>query len=152
MKLTEYKDINKSEIDLLKDLWYKNLEYHYENEKHFKNQYKNLSFEKRMESIFENAEKIKITIVVENETPVGYCISKIGNNEGEVMSLHVLETKRGSGIGKKLTQLHLDWLKENNCSVIGLYAASENYKTIKFYEQFGLKVNMVYMQIPDQEN
>ena len=150
--MTEYKDINKSEIDLLKDLWYKNLEYHYENEKYFKKQYKNLSFEKRMDAIFENAEKTKITIAVENEIPVGYCISKISNNEGEVMSLHVLEKKRGSGIGKKLTQLHLDWLKENKCSAIGLYAASGNFKTIKFYEQFGLKANMVYMQSPDQTN
>lgn len=150
--MVEYKDINIEEIQIIKDLWCSNLDYHFKTEMFFKEQYSKLSFEERMDTIFENANLTKITIAQEKTTPVGYCISKIENQIGEIMSLHVLKTKRKLGIGKQLTQTHIDWLTSNSCSKIGLYVASGNTKTIEFYKQFGLESNLTYMQIVNQNS
>lgn len=147
--MVTYKEILPSEVSIIKELWIRNRDYHAAMEPHFKSQYLNLSFESRMQSLFASKQKqYKITVAAQNDTVVGYCISEYENGEGEVVSLHVLETLRGQGIGKQLLSRHVSWLKQNGCCKIGLYVASENQKTIDFYKANGFLSNLTYMQIP----
>ncbi len=144
-----YKDIKPSEIGTIKVLWNKNKAYHEDIDEQFGDQYSNLVFEKRMNDMLNGPEKVKITIAQEKDQAVAYCISTITNNSGELASLHVLDNYRGKGIGKKLTEIHLEWLKKNQCKEIGLYVAAANQNTIKFYKELGLETSLVYMQLKE---
>lgn len=150
--MVEYKDITPAEIELIKDLWNKNKEYHERNEKVFKEMYSKMTFEERMKGIFEKGGECKITIAKEGKEVYGYSISNIVESVGEVVSLHVLESRRKKGIGKKLTELHIDWMKKENCKEIGLYVACVNESTIKFYQRLGLHPNYTYMQLKPEFN
>lgn len=145
--MIEYIDIEPSQIDRIKLLWHKNKEYHLQNEPVFKEQYANLEFEDRMNAILEGEKELKITIAEEAGNTYGYCISTISGNVGEIVSLHVLESQRRKGIGKQLTEKHIQWLRSRNCKEIGLFVASSNEKTISFYKQLGLHPNLLYMQM-----
>ncbi|MFA8435290.1 MAG: GNAT family N-acetyltransferase [Marinifilaceae bacterium] len=144
-----YTDISSKEIVLIRELWIKNKEYHEELEENFKEQYAHLVFEERIKGILEGQKELKITIAKVEDRIVGYCLSSIVGNVGEVVSLHVLENQRGKGIGIALTQLHIDWMKDKQCKEIGLYVASGNEKTINFYRKLGLHPNLVYMQLKE---
>ncbi len=40
----------------------------------------------------------------------------------------------------------MEWLKENNCKVIGVTVSQENETTIGFYKKLGFYSNTLYMQ------
>ncbi len=40
----------------------------------------------------------------------------------------------------------MEWLKENNCKVIGVTVSQENETTIGFYKKLGFYPNTLYMQ------
>ena len=61
--------------------------------------------------------------------------------------MHVNETNRGSGIGKKLVSKHIEWMKEKNCKEIGVTVSQENEHTIGFYKKLGFYPNTLYMQM-----
>jgi Acetyltransferases len=145
--MIEYIDIEPSQIERIKSLWIKNKEYHLQNEPVFKEQYANLVFEDRMSAILKGGKESKITIAEEAGNAYGYCISTISGYVGEIVSLHVLESQRRNGIGRQLTEKHIQWLRSRNCKEIGLYVASTNEKTIHFYKQLGLHPNLLYMQL-----
>ena len=146
--MIEYNDINQSNIGVIKELWENNRDYHVEIEDKFKKQYRCLSFEERMREIFDNRTRIyKITIAEYQNIVLGYSISAIKQTEGELISIHVKSTKRSNGIGKKLVEDHIKWMKNNGCSNIGVYVSSSNSQTIEFYKRFGFESNLVYMQI-----
>jgi len=70
--MIEYNDINQSNIDVIKELWENNRDYHVEIEDKFKKQYRCLSFEERMREIFDNRTRIyKITIAEEQHIVLG---------------------------------------------------------------------------------
>jgi len=141
------KDIDYRNIDFIKEIWEQNRDYHKDISSNFSEIYEKLIFEERIK-YFEQIEKknIKITVLVEEEKCLGYCISTIINSIGEIQSLHILNKYRGLGYGKKLMKESLKWLEKNNCESIGVNVSCENIKTIKFYENFGFFRNTIYMQ------
>ncbi|WP_282125763.1 GNAT family N-acetyltransferase [Marinifilum flexuosum] len=147
--MIDYLDIKPQEISLIKEVWICNKEFHEEIDENFTSQYASLDFETRMNAIVQSGKNLKISIAKKKNCICAYCISSIENHKGEIESLHVLESERGNGIGKKLTQMHLNWLKSNHCEEIGLYVASCNEKTIDFYKELGLLPNLTYMQLKD---
>ena len=149
------KDIEKKDIGMIENLWGKNKEFHQKKSKNFSYEYTDLDFKERMQSIFysENI-KYKITVVINKiEECIGYSLSVIQKNQGEVCTLFILEKYRRKGIGKFLLNEHLKWMKENSCKSIIVNVLFENKKTIDFYESFGFKKNIINMGIPfDRDN
>ncbi|HBV68240.1 MAG TPA: hypothetical protein DEF04_08695, partial [Clostridiales bacterium] len=93
-------------------------------------------------------ECIKITLA-ENEEGgmLGYCISTVMGGEGETQSLHVSEEARGQGIGNKLMNSHIEWLKNKGCTNISITVSFENTKTVNFYKSLGFKENTMEMRL-----
>lgn len=145
--MNEIFDIPFDEIEIIKNLWEKNRQYHENSSEYFKDSYRCISFNQRMGafSVF-NSDNIKISVAKSNEEYIGYCISTIIDGRGELESLHVDEAQRGKGIGKKLVMKHLEWMKKKNCNVIGVTVSQENEATISFYRQLGFYPNTLYMQ------
>ncbi len=142
--MNEIFDISYNDVEVIKNLWEKNRQYHENTSEYFKESYRFISFEERIKA-FEN-QTIKITVAKSDEGYIGYCISTIIDGKGEIDSLHVDEHNRGKGIGKKLVIKHMEWFKENNCRVIGVTVSQENESTIGFYKKLGFFPNTLYMQ------
>ncbi len=142
--MNEIFDVSYNEIEVIKNLWEENRQYHESTSQYFRESYRYISFEERIK-VFEN-KTIKITVAKSDDGCIGYCISTIIDGQGEIESLHVDENNRGKGIGKKLVIKHMEWFKENNCRVIGVTVSQENESTIGFYKKLGFFPNTLYMQ------
>ncbi|MDD4835422.1 MAG: GNAT family N-acetyltransferase [Lutispora sp.] len=145
--MMEIFDIYYDEIEIIKDLWEKNRQYHEKTSEYFKESYHFINFEDRIKafSAFTKNE-IKISVAKIDSQYIGYCLSTAVKGKGELQSMHVDETKRGSGIGTELASRHLQWMKEKNCNAIGVTVSQENKSTIAFYRKLGFYPNTLYMQ------
>lgn len=142
--------IQTNEIDLIRNLWERNRLHHIAISEHFSDEYVNIRFEDRVKPFLDLPEtKLKITVAYCGDELCGYCISTALNGSGELVSLHVLESMRGHGIGRQLTDNHLLWLKEMGCLDIAVQVAVENASAIGFYRSMGFCSNYVTMQLKE---
>ena len=147
MEKLEMIDISLDRINLIKNLWEKNRLYHEKISEYFGDAYKSICFEERMNKFNDLAEdELKISLCKVEDAPAGYCISTAINGVGEVVSVHVDESRRGNGIGRKLVDEHLKWMNEMNCRRIGVTVSQENLATINFYRKLGFFPDTMYMQ------
>ena len=61
-----------------------------------------------------NDDNIRIELIVDCETTVGYCISTIEKKVGEIDSIYIEEKYRENGYGTQLIENSKKWLNENN--------------------------------------
>lgn len=148
-----YRDIQYSQISVIKDIWDKNRKYHENLSKYFGDIYANIIFEDRIKHLSNyDSSHIKITIAENSDKQIlGYCISTIDGITSETQSLHVVEDVRGLGIGKYLMSSHIEWMKNNRCTNITLKVAFENSNTINFYNSLGYKENTIEMGLITNE-
>lgn len=145
--MDEIFDISYEDIGIIKDLWEKNRLYHENSSEYFKELYQSIDFDQRIKSFsLFSKENIKITVFKNYDNYIGYCLSTIIDGKGEIESLHVDNSFRGKGIGKRLMKEHLEWMKENKCKAIGVTVSQENESTISFYRSLGFYPNTLYMQ------
>ena len=141
MKPTEppvYADISLQDIIQIQPLWEKLNTLHYQDSIYFKDHYANFTFEKRVELIHRMpAEQVKITLVMQNGAALGYCLSTVADGSGEVDSLYVDEALRGQGVGKRLVEEHVAWLKEKGCDKIRLVVSYGHESVLDFYHACG---------------
>lgn len=145
--MIELFDISYDEIEVIRELWEKNRQYHENSSEYFSELYRSMNFDQRINAfgVFDK-ETMKITVAKSNEKYIGYCISIAIDGKGELESMHVDESCRGNGVGKGLAQRHLEWMNERNCKVIGVTVSQENETTIGFYRKLGFFPNTLYMQ------
>ena len=145
-------DISPEEVEVIRELWEKNRLYHEKCSLHFKELYGSISFDDRIGGFKElNNENIKITVAQEEERYIGYCISRVTEEGGELESLHVDKKNRGMGVGKKLSTEHIRWMKEKECRSIRVRVAHENDMAISFYRELGFYPNTLDLQLKDGE-
>lgn len=94
---------NIKELELIKPLWEKLNSVHFDKSIYFKSKYENFTFEKRIKSIYEKSQEgtIKIDMLWNSETDtyVGYCLSSIKDNLGEIESIYIENNYRKFGLG-----------------------------------------------------
>jgi ribosomal protein S18 acetylase RimI-like enzyme len=91
--------------------------------------------------------KNSAVFIAEDKKPIGIIIvtyfdplriSKFAR-KGYVSNLYVMKTHRKKGIGKKLLNISLKWLKENKVKYISLEIHLKNKKALNFYRGLGFK-------------
>jgi len=91
--------------------------------------------------------KNSAVFIAENKIPIGMIIvtyfkpliiSKF-SKKGYVSNLFVDEEYRNKGVGKKLLNASLKWLKDNKVKYISLEIHLENKTALKFYRKAGFK-------------
>lgn len=141
-------DISINQIVEIERLWESNRQFHEAVSQHFSEIYRHASFDARMQGFASFApENLKISVAMDGSVCRGYCISTIADDAGEISSLHVEKTCRGTGLGKALMLEHIAWLKERNCSAITVTVAHENQNTLDFYQSLGFYPNTVTLQL-----
>lgn len=136
------KDIN--EIQLIKPLWEKLNLIHLNKSVYFKSKYEKFKFEKRMESVSKICENciVKLDVILDNDTMdyVGYCLSSIKGNIGEIESIFIEKQYRGYKLGDKLMINALNWFESNSITNVQINVVYENDEAILFYEHYGFYV------------
>ena len=136
------KDI--TEIELIKPLWEQLNSIHLDKSVYFKNKYENFTFDKRMESIYKKAQKgiIKIDMLLDNDNGnyIGYCLSSIEDNLGEIESIYIEKKYRKFRLGDKLMKNALTWFESNRITNIEINVVYANDEALPFYERYGFHV------------
>jgi len=136
------KSIN--ELELIKPLWEKLNSVHFDKSIYFKSKYENFTFEKRTKSIYEKSQKgtIKIDMLWNSEIDnyVGYCLSSIKDNLGEIESIYIEDNYRKFGLGGKLMESSLNWFESNGITNIQIGVAYANDEALPFYKRYGFYI------------
>jgi ribosomal protein S18 acetylase RimI-like enzyme len=145
--MIEIFDIPFDKVEVIKSLWEKNRQYHEDHSEYFSEAYRSICFDERIKVFGDfDTDALKITVAKDDSEYIGYCLSTIVEGKGEVQSLHVDKSMRGIGIGKELVAVHIEWMKKNNCKVIGVTVSQENEATINFYKKLAFYPDTIYMQ------
>ncbi|AQS06637.1 GNAT family N-acetyltransferase [Clostridium beijerinckii] len=133
-----------NEIELMKSLWEQLNSIHYNKSVHFKKKYDRFTFDKRIESICKKAKNgvVKLDMLLDNETEnyVGYCLSSIEDNLGEIESIFVEKKYRKLKLGDKLIKNALSWFESNDITDIQINVVYANDEALPFYSNYGFKI------------
>ena len=144
----EFLEIKKDQLPKISKLWQQLNEIHRNDSNNFKDYYNNNSFEKRCEKFINIPDNnIKIEIIEDNEIPIGYCISTIEKNVGEIDSLFIEQQYRKFGYGHQLVASSIKWIKKNNCKRIIVAVADGHESVFEFYKKFGLYPKLTYLEM-----
>nr|WP_282433378.1 GNAT family N-acetyltransferase [Desulfosporosinus sp. FKA] len=82
----------------------------------------------------------------EPEEPIGYCVTTIDNDIGEIESLFVDEAYRKMGLGTVLMERALNWLEQNSITKKRLNVAVGNEQVLNFYRRFGFHPRTIILE------
>jgi ribosomal protein S18 acetylase RimI-like enzyme len=100
----EYLEKDETGLDILQPLWEKLKEHHRVRSLHFKEQFDELTWEKRKRELLNKAYNsvMLVHLAKDSDTsrPIGYCVSTISEDKtGEIESIFIEAEYRRSGIG-----------------------------------------------------
>ena len=127
-------NLNFTEIDKIRPLWEKLNKLHAQLSPHFQSYFENQTFEDRLNSLTEK-NHTAVFIAHENSNIIGYCITSITNNEGEIDSLYIDPEFRSSKVGKNLIKHAENWLQSYGVDEICISIAAGNESVHEFYQK-----------------
>lgn len=130
---------NEQLLDDIRELWEELNQVHSEKSVDFKNHYLAFNFTARKESIMRHIKNGKLLIVVayHDNLKIGYCLSSVVDEVGEIASLFVKSAYRKSAVGQKLMEQSLDWLRSNAAKQIIVKVSVGNEEAFGFYAKYG---------------
>ncbi len=111
-------------------------------------------FENQFEELMSTSDSF--FLLAENDGEIiGYIFSEIADiydkeaysikRAGHINSIFVMKEWRGSGIGKKLIEKTIEWLKSENITMCTLGVLAENESAISLYKEFGFETSNLKM-------
>jgi ribosomal protein S18 acetylase RimI-like enzyme len=147
----EFSRIDKADIGLIKPLWESLNKMHANESSYFRDFYNRFTFEKRIKSLEKlDDDKIRIDIASEGKNNIiGYCISTIRGDIGEIDSLFIEEKCRAHGLGKIFVEKSVEWLTAAECERIRVSVAYGHESVFSFYEKFGFYPRLTTLELRD---
>ena len=124
------------EIERIKELWEQLNQHHLNHSSHWKGHFEQLAFAPRFNTLAQR-DQVLVAIAERDDGAVGYCVASLAGSRGEIDSIYIADAERSSGIGKKLLQHGVDWLKQHGATSILVDVAQGNEAALGFYESCG---------------
>ncbi|MFP4460660.1 MAG: GNAT family N-acetyltransferase [Thermotogota bacterium] len=137
--------LSNNTIDILKPLWEELRDYHQQHSVHFAERFKNFTFETRKEGLLKK-DALHLLTAKEGVSHIGYCISSIDQNEGNIESLYLKPDFRKLDLGKLLITESMKWLEEQAVDSISVTVAAGNESVLDFYRRFGFELSTLKMK------
>lgn len=138
----EFRRLGFEQIDQIREIWEKNRALHERKSVHFKNFFREMTFEKRKKTLLKDEQTcFRIVLAVDRESgrDIGFCVSTItGEKVGEVDSIYVDDGYRGRKIGKWMISDALTWFKDGGARQVWVSVIHGNEDALGFYMSFGL--------------
>jgi diamine N-acetyltransferase len=146
-----FEQVKLAEIAIIKELWEELNQLHLSDTVYFQEHYKNFAFEKRASKFKKKDDRdVFIEIVRDSQKiPVGYCISTVDEDTGEIDSICINHFHRKKGLGEKLIQNAILWLKSKNCKTIKLAVSYGHEVVFEFYKKLGFYPRMTYLELKE---
>ena len=151
MKPEEYaiETIDFEEIDSIRLLWEELNASHAALSPHFGYHFKGMTFEKRKAEFLDKAARgaLRIDVCIHTATmeKVGYCVSNLIKGVGEIDSLFAQKAHRGKGVGSRLVEAAMTWMRHSGATDITVHVAVGNEPVVNFYRQFGLLPRLILL-------
>jgi len=146
MRKIEYSETDQRGLDSVEPLWLKLNKHHKSRSRHFKNYFKNYTFETRKQGLLEKSHQgtMHIGLATDANTGklVGYCISTISGSHGEVDSIYIEKEYRYSGIGSNLIKKAIAWMDKMSVSKRIVAVAAGNEEAFGFYARYNFYPQM----------
>ena len=137
-------------LDNVGILWRKLNRHHQTISTHFRDSIALMTFEQRRASWLKRTEsgqlRIDIAVLREPEEPIGYCVTTIDNDMGEIESLFIEEAYRKIGLGSVFMERALNWLEQNSITKKRLNVAVGNEQVLNFYRKFGFQPRAIILE------
>lgn len=129
-------------LDDIKVMWEALNRYHCDRSEHFKQRYRDMTFEKRKATLLKKAEggEMSVDIALDEVTGkgVGYIVSTVNSEKvGEVQSVYVEASYRHMGVGGALMRNALAWMDQHGATEKVVEVSYGNEAAWGFYGRFG---------------
>ena len=135
-----YIELDNDHIDSIKPLWEKLRDHHRELSPYFPERYVEFTFQERKKDLLKKSENgiLRIDTAYDETTEqfIGYCISSIDEQIGEIDSIYLEEKYRSSGIGDTLMKRSINWMDKNSVKTKRIMVAAGNENTLTFYSRY----------------
>ena len=137
-------------LDAVGPLWEKLTAHHAARSPYFAVQYAEYTYAERKARFLAHTKPttLRVELVQDMETSsyVGYCVSSINGEAGEIDSIFIEADYRGQGIGDTLMLHALTWMKAHNVSSKQVVVAVGNEQVFDFYRQYGFQPRHIVLQ------
>lgn len=139
---------NENILDEIEELWEELNKLHLKKSPYFKSHYKKFTFAMRKEELKTYAKKGILFVIVAKikEEKIGYCISSIKDNIGEIDSIYVKPTYQKKYVGNMLIEKSLEWLNSKKPEKIITNVSIGNENVINFYSKYGFKPRLTQLE------
>ncbi|MDP4189318.1 MAG: GNAT family N-acetyltransferase [Bacteroidota bacterium] len=153
METLNYRRLSKQLLYEIKPLWEELNKIHLKDSIYFKDHYTSFNFDKRAAHWKDIPDENIYILVIETEEGilVGYCVSTIKGQSGEVDSLFLSMDYRGNGLGRQLLKKNIDWLKSRNCRTIRLSVSYGHENVVGFYKKMGLYPRLTVLEYKNSQ-
>lgn len=128
-------------LDLTEPLWTSLKHIHSRVSPHFSDNFLAIPFSARKAVLLEKSRqgmlRADLAQLADHNTCIGYCISTITQNRGEIESLFVAEDFRNLGIGGRLMQNALEWMEAEHVKKKIVCVVTGNERAYPFYARYG---------------
>lgn len=137
-------------LDKVESLWKKLNKHHQTIATLFQDSISQMTFEQRRAHWLERAKsgllRIDIALLQDSEGAVGYCVTTIDNDLGEIESIFIDESFRKLGLGGVLMERALNWLDWNDIIKKRLNVAVGNEQVLPFYQKYGFYPRAIILE------
>jgi len=134
----QYIEGGKDLLGCVQPLWEKTRDYHRDISVHFASKFASQTFGKRKADLLKKSrqDKIHVSLAKDNDVLIGYCVSTIDDDMGEIDSVYVEPSYRGQGIARHMVRAAVGWMNDNGVRSKTLRVAVGNEGVIDFYRSF----------------
>jgi GNAT superfamily N-acetyltransferase len=134
-------------IDRIEPLWQLQRQYQADLSDLWRTGLLEITFDDRRAHMLRKAAHAMFVILATSEgNDVGYCVSSIDHEVGEVDSFFVTEAYRRRHVGHAMMRCTLDWFNQMAVKATVIDVLDGNYGAIAFYAKYGFRPRLVQLQ------
>jgi GNAT superfamily N-acetyltransferase len=134
-------------VDRIEPLWWQLRQHHADLPTIWRATILDSSFDSRRSGLLAKAPQSMLVVIASSgDTDVGYCLSTINNDVGEVESIFVADAYRRHGVGHSMMLRTMDWFNEQSVKTIVVDILDGNDAVQAFYAPYGFRPRAVRLQ------
>jgi len=134
-------------VDRIEPLWWQLRQHHADLPTIWQSLILDSSFDKRRESLLAKAPGGMLVVLASARgADIGYCVSSINRDVGEVDSIYVSDAHRRCGVGQLMMVPTLAWFDEHNLKSVVVDIMDGNDAAESFYARYGFRRRSVRLQ------
>lgn len=151
MKGISYIEVGEHGLNRIEPLWKKLVDHLKVRSTYFGEWFETRSFDERRAELLKKSTgsggKLHVDLAMNGGQCIGYCVSSMVQQSGEVDSIFVEESYRYLGIGSELMKRALAWIDDEQPQGVRVASAIGNEEVLPFYQRYGFFPRMTLLEL-----